>query len=108
MSGQPIIVCFTQDLRLADNACLHAAVASGHPVLPVYILDDVTPGAFVMGGASRWWLHRSLAALAVVAGEAGRQVDHSPRRARQTAWRDDRADRRESGAFFARVCALVR
>lgn len=64
MSGQPIIVWFTQDLRLADNACLNAAVASGHPVVPVYILDDVTPGAFVMGGASRWWLHRSLGSLA--------------------------------------------
>ncbi|WP_108880023.1 FAD-binding domain-containing protein [Anderseniella sp. Alg231-50] len=64
MSGHPIIVWFTQDLRLSDNACLHAAVASGHPVLPVYILDDITPGEFAMGGASRWWLHQSLASLA--------------------------------------------
>lgn len=64
MSGHPIIVWFTQDLRLSDNACLHAAVASGHPILPVYILDDVTPGEFAMGGASRWWLHKSLGSLA--------------------------------------------
>lgn len=64
MSGHPVIVWFTQDLRLSDNACLHAAVASGHPVLPVYILDDVTPGEFAMGGASRWWLQQSLASLA--------------------------------------------
>ncbi len=64
MSGNPIIVWFTQDLRLSDNACLSAAIASGHPVLPVYVLDDATPGEFVMGGASRWWLHRSLACLA--------------------------------------------
>ncbi|MEM7635526.1 MAG: deoxyribodipyrimidine photo-lyase, partial [Pseudomonadota bacterium] len=64
MSDHPIIVWFTQDLRLSDNACLHAAVASRHPILPVYILDDVTPGEFAMGGASRWWLQQSLASLA--------------------------------------------
>lgn len=64
MSTHPIIVWFTQDLRLSDNACLHAAVAAGHPIVPVYILDDVTPGEFAMGGASRWWLHQSLASLA--------------------------------------------
>ena len=64
MNAQPIIVLFTQDLRLSDNACLHAAVASGHPIVPVYILDDVTPGEFAMGSASRWWLHQSLASLA--------------------------------------------
>jgi deoxyribodipyrimidine photo-lyase len=64
LSGPPIIVWFTQDLRLSDNACLHAAVASRYPILPVYILDDVTPGEFAMGGASRWWLRKSLASLA--------------------------------------------
>ncbi|MEZ5873466.1 MAG: deoxyribodipyrimidine photo-lyase [Hyphomicrobiales bacterium] len=32
-------------------------------LLPVYILDYKTPGNFCMGGASRWWLHHSLAAL---------------------------------------------
>lgn len=63
MSDQPIIVWFTQDLRLADNACLHSAASSGHAIVPVYILDDVTPGAFAAGGASRWWLQQSLASL---------------------------------------------
>lgn len=33
------------------------------PVLPVYILDDETPGKQRIGGAQRWWLHRSLLAL---------------------------------------------
>ncbi len=32
-------------------------------MLPLYILDDVNSGNWAMGGASRWWLHHSLAAL---------------------------------------------
>jgi deoxyribodipyrimidine photo-lyase len=56
------ILWFRQDLRLADQAALRAAVAAG-PVIPIYILDDAAPGAWAMGGASRWWLHHSLARL---------------------------------------------
>ena len=56
------IVWFRQDLRLADNPALHAACARGE-VVPVYILDE-GPGVRPMGGASRWWLERSLASLA--------------------------------------------
>ena len=59
----PIIVWFRQDLRLTDNPALDAAAKSGQPILPVYILDDETPGDWKMGGASRWWLHHSLNAL---------------------------------------------
>ncbi len=57
------IVWFRRDLRLADQAALTAAVASGEPVIPVYILDDETPKHRKMGGASRWWLHHSLQSL---------------------------------------------
>jgi deoxyribodipyrimidine photo-lyase len=53
-----------RDLRLADNPALHAAARAGAPLLAVYVLDDETPGRWVAGGASRWWLHGSLAALA--------------------------------------------
>jgi deoxyribodipyrimidine photo-lyase len=53
---------FRQDLRLADHAALCAAAAAGD-VIPLYILDDETPGDWPMGGASRWWLHRSLEKL---------------------------------------------
>lgn len=52
---------FRDDLRLADNPALCAAAAHG-PVLCLYILDE-SPKRRVMGGASRWWLSRSLAAL---------------------------------------------
>ncbi|MBL0930506.1 MAG: deoxyribodipyrimidine photo-lyase, partial [Alphaproteobacteria bacterium] len=37
MSLAPILVWFRQDLRLADNPALRAAVDSGAPVVPVYI-----------------------------------------------------------------------
>ncbi|MDP1579886.1 MAG: deoxyribodipyrimidine photo-lyase [Candidatus Didemnitutus sp.] len=57
------VVWFRQDLRLADNAALDAAGARGAPIVPVYILDDAAEQRWAAGGASRWWLHRSLAAL---------------------------------------------
>ena len=59
----PVILWFRCDLRLADQPALAAAVASGAPVIPIYILDDDTPKHRKMGAASRWWLHHSLTAL---------------------------------------------
>ena len=56
------VMWFRNDLRVADNAALRAAVAGGRRVLAVFVLDrrgDWSPGA-----ASLWWLHGSLAALA--------------------------------------------
>lgn len=51
------LVWFRNDLRLADNPALHAAVESGEPSLLLYILDERA------GAASRWWLHHSLSSL---------------------------------------------
>jgi len=62
-SAAPILVWFRQDLRLDDNPAFAAAAATGRPIIPVYILDDRTPGQWRLGGASRWWLHHSLSAL---------------------------------------------
>ncbi|MBJ7535455.1 deoxyribodipyrimidine photo-lyase [Rhodomicrobium vannielii ATCC 17100] len=59
----PALVLFRRDLRLSDHPALSAAAETGAPVLPVYILDDETPGRWRMGGASRWWLHQSLRSL---------------------------------------------
>ncbi|WP_319533497.1 deoxyribodipyrimidine photo-lyase [uncultured Cohaesibacter sp.] len=50
---------FRQDLRLMDNPALAKAARAG-ALLPIYILDDETAGEAMMGGASRWWLHRAL------------------------------------------------
>ena len=63
-SGAPVVLWFRNDLRLADQPAVAAATASGRPVLPVYVLDDAAAGNWAQGGASRWWLHHSLAALA--------------------------------------------
>lgn len=63
MSEAPIIVWFRQDLRLRDNPALIAAHGTGRPIIPLYILDDHNSGEWKMGGASRWWLHQSLARL---------------------------------------------
>ena len=65
----PVVVWFRRDLRVADNPALTAAVASGRPIVPLYILDDTpildeTSGLRAPGGASLWWLGRSLAQLA--------------------------------------------
>ena len=71
---KPVVVWFRQDLRLADQRALVAAAATGAPVMPLYILDDSTPGAWRMGGASRWWLNRSLASLEQTLAELGSQL----------------------------------
>ncbi|SHJ62090.1 deoxyribodipyrimidine photo-lyase [Roseomonas rosea] len=57
----PAILWFRQDLRLGDNPALEAA--RQRPVLPVFVLDDAAAGDLAPGGAARWWLHHSLAAL---------------------------------------------
>ncbi|QIG48963.1 deoxyribodipyrimidine photo-lyase [Nordella sp. HKS 07] len=60
--SKPAVMWFRQDLRLADNAALHRAAEAG-PLICLYVLDDVTPGVWAWGGASRWWLHKSLVQL---------------------------------------------
>jgi deoxyribodipyrimidine photo-lyase len=63
MSPAASLVWFRRDLRLADHPAVKAAAETGAPVIPVYVLDDETPGAWRMGGASRWWLAQSLRSL---------------------------------------------
>ncbi|WP_430390218.1 cryptochrome/photolyase family protein [Dyella sp. 20L07] len=65
------IVWFRRDLRLADNAALHAACATHERVLPLYIDAPHEDGDWAPGGASRWWLHHSLASLQAQMRELG-------------------------------------
>lgn len=62
-SSAPVIVWFRRDLRLADNPALAHAAASERPVIPLYVLDE-TEDIRSPGGASRWWLGKSLKRLA--------------------------------------------
>jgi deoxyribodipyrimidine photo-lyase len=59
----PSIVWLRDDLRLADNPALTAAVKRGAPIAVLYLLDEVSPGIRPLGGASKWWLHESLNAV---------------------------------------------
>jgi len=70
----PTLLWFRQDLRLHDLPSLQAAAQQG-PVLPVFILDNDAAGDWAPGGASRWWLHHSLTALAdSIDGAGGRLI----------------------------------
>ncbi len=71
MPQRPSLVWFRDDLRLADNPALSAAVSRGEPVIGVYVLDEDSPGIRPLGGAARWWLHHSLASLGERLGERG-------------------------------------
>ncbi|WP_126979546.1 cryptochrome/photolyase family protein [Frigidibacter oleivorans] len=58
MSPAPLILWFRRDLRLGDLPALDAAVASGRPVIPVFLLDEV---AEAYGAAPKWRLAEAVA-----------------------------------------------
>ena len=61
--ASPSIVWFRDDLRLADNPALRAALDRDEPIIALYVLDEESDGVRPLGGAARWWLHHSLASL---------------------------------------------
>lgn len=66
MTERPIaLMWFRNDLRLSDNPALLAAIKwadqNDGVVLPVFILDPVISEQ--LGGATKWWLEKSLSAL---------------------------------------------
>jgi deoxyribodipyrimidine photo-lyase len=62
-SAAPALLWFRQDLRLADNPAVAAALERRSPVIPVFIWAPEEEGDWPPGAASRWWLHHSLASL---------------------------------------------
>ncbi|WP_439815041.1 cryptochrome/photolyase family protein [Zavarzinia sp. CC-PAN008] len=64
-TSAPTLLWLRQDLRVSDNPALVAASRGGGIVVPVYLLDED------LGGASRWWLHHSLARLAARFADLG-------------------------------------
>jgi len=72
---KPVIVWFREDLRLSDNPALVSALETGAPLILLFVLDDETDGLRQPGGASRWWLFRSLKSLAQdIAALGGRLI----------------------------------
>ncbi|MBG6216566.1 deoxyribodipyrimidine photo-lyase [Arthrobacter sp. CAN_A6] len=65
------VVWLRDDLRLSDNPALSEAARSGDDVVVCYLLDEESPGIRPLGGASRWWLHHSLASLGRDLAELG-------------------------------------
>ena len=74
MSDTATIVWLRQDLRLGDHPALSAAAERGGAVIPVYIWAPDEEGAWVPGGATCWWLHQSLAALAAALEAIGSRL----------------------------------
>jgi deoxyribodipyrimidine photo-lyase len=57
------LLWFRRDLRLADNPALARSLEVCERVVPIYVHAPDEEAPWQPGGASRWWLHRSLEAL---------------------------------------------
>ena len=71
MSDAPLILWFRRDLRLGDHPMLTAAVASGRPLVPVFILDPETEA---LGAAPKFRLDLALAAFAATLARHGSRL----------------------------------
>ncbi|MDI6692286.1 MAG: deoxyribodipyrimidine photo-lyase [Anaerosomatales bacterium] len=96
------IVLFTNDLRLADNPALAAAVAAG-PVVPLAVDDPREHGAWPLGSAARAWRALPLASLARSFEERGAWLAYRAGDAAEHA----AAIARETGARTVHVAAAV-
>jgi len=68
------LLWFRLDLRLADQPALSAALGATDPIVPVFIWAPREEHPWAPGGASRWWLHRSLAALGAALERRGSRL----------------------------------
>lgn len=71
MANGPSIVWFRNDLRLSDNPALLAAIEFGQPVICLYVLENK---ARPNGGASKWWLNKSLNQIAIAIRKHGGEL----------------------------------
>jgi len=67
----PVLVWFRRDLRLDDHPALSAACASGRPVVPVFLLDEVVEG---QGACPKWRLGLAVEAFAARLAERGARL----------------------------------
>ena len=73
-TNTPSILWLRLDLRLADHPALEAASRGDRPVVPVFIWSPEEEAPWAPGGASKWWLHQSLAALDASLREVGSRL----------------------------------
>jgi deoxyribodipyrimidine photo-lyase len=84
------------DLRIADNPALKAAIEAGDKVEALYV-HETDKALRPRGGASRWWLHHSLNAVAkdlkrlgialdIVEGESAKLVPERAKGAAFATW----------------------
>ncbi len=71
MSDRPLILWFRRDLRLADQPMLSAAVATGRPLVPVFLLDPETES---IGAAAKWRLGLGLQYFAETLARLGARI----------------------------------
>ncbi len=69
--AEPLILWFRRDLRLGDHPMLAAALATGRPLVPVFVLDPETEA---MGAAARLRLQMALAAFAAALQGVGSRL----------------------------------
>jgi deoxyribodipyrimidine photo-lyase len=67
----PLILWFRRDLRLDDLPMLSAAVATGRPLIPVFILDAETEA---IGTAARWRLGLAVEVFAQMLADIGSRL----------------------------------
>lgn len=63
MNSRNTLLWLRRDLRLSNNPALEWALANSDRLLLVYIHAPDEEASWQAGGASRWWLHHSLANL---------------------------------------------
>ena len=64
MPAAPVIVWFRRDLRVSDHTALHRAVASGAPLIPVFVFDPAILGAKDTGSRRTAFMLECLKSLA--------------------------------------------
>ena len=74
MNAPATLFWFRNDLRLADNLGLRAALERGGPLIPLYLDGSAAQPEWPPGAAARWWLHHSLASLERALRERGSRL----------------------------------
>ena len=93
-SAPPCIVWFRDDLRLSDHPALHAAAATGRPVICLYVFDETKPH----GAGATAWRRGPLVVGAIAAGACKSASRPSARR-----WCCARVPRQGSSPRLARA-----